>query len=144
VTINTAKTGVSDVGMVTPAPVRHADVTIPIFRKLPKQPQVGGLLGTVSNYNLSGAIVREQNATTGNAGAVCFIRIVVELTKVKARTALPSLVLLAEIDLADPRVTADSITTVVPAPALSALVNACSIALCTARGQRLSCYRASF
>jgi hypothetical protein len=125
-------------------PGRCNKVTIPVFKKLPRRSQAGGLLGTVSTHNLSGAIVREQNATTGHAGAVCFIRIVVEVTKANACITTPNLVQLAEVDLSEHGVTASSVSILTPEGTLAGLVAACSIAFASARAQRIPWDVASF
>ncbi len=125
-------------------PGRRDKVTIPVFKKLLRRSQAVGLLGTVPTHNLSGAIFREQNATTGHAGALCFIRIVVEVTKANACTTLPNLVQLAEVDLSEHGVIASSVSILAPESTLAGLVAACSIAFATARDQRIPCDVASF
>jgi hypothetical protein len=96
VTVTTAKARVSDVGIAAAAhtgtPGRLDKASIPVFKQLPRRSQAGGLLGTIFSDNLSGAIVREQNATTGKAGAVCFVRIVVKVSKAHACIVLPKLI----------------------------------------------------
>jgi hypothetical protein len=74
------------------------------FKRLPRRPQAGGLLCTIYSDNLSGAIVREQNATTSKAGAICFVRIIVEVTNVC--TVLPKLIPMAQVDLSAHSITA--------------------------------------
>lgn len=99
-------------------------------------------MGTIYSDNLSGAIVREQNATTGKAGAVCFMHIVVEVTN--ACTVLPKLIPIAEVDLSRHSRTEYDVASSVADEALTDLVTACSIAFATARAQRIPCDHAGF